>query len=117
MFFSENREPEFSDDSDREEWEAEQKRLDREWYGLDEGYDETNNPFASTSEEYTRKKEAQLAKLKGKKKMSAQQRQINKVQNFVTFCLDAFQNHVQCRSVRSCSRLFPLLCCHVLGHF
>ncbi len=48
-------------------------------YGLDEGYDETHNPFAGTSDEYTRKKEAQLAKLKGKKKMSAQQRQINKV--------------------------------------
>ena len=74
----ENMEPEFENDEDREEWEAEQKRLDREWYGLDDGYDETHNPFAGTSEEYAQKKEAQLAKLK-RKKMSAQQRQINKV--------------------------------------
>ena len=74
----ENLEPEFENDEDREEWEAEQKRLDREWYGLDDGYDETHNPFAGTSEEYAQKKEAQLAKLK-RKKMSAQQRQINKV--------------------------------------
>lgn len=34
---------------DREEWEDEQKRLDREWYGMDEGYDESNNPFAGQS--------------------------------------------------------------------
>ena len=34
-------------DLDRAEWEEEQKRLDREWYSLDEGYDETHNPFAS----------------------------------------------------------------------
>ncbi len=45
---------------------------------MDEGYDETHNPFSQTSEEYTKKKEEQLAKLK-RKKMSAQQRQINKV--------------------------------------
>ena len=77
-FYTENREPEFDNDENREEWEAEQKRLDREWYGLDDGYDETHNPFAGTTEEYTKKKEAQLAKLK-KRKMSAQQRQINKV--------------------------------------
>ena len=30
----------------KEDYEAEQKRLDREWYGLDEGYDESNNPFS-----------------------------------------------------------------------
>ena len=36
----------FANDEDREEWEEEQKRLDREWYGLDEGYDESNNPFS-----------------------------------------------------------------------
>ena len=40
--------------------------------------DETNNPFANLSEEYTKKKEEQLAK-HTKKRMSAQQRQINKV--------------------------------------
>ncbi len=70
--------PEFENEEDFEAWEEEQKRLDREWYGLDEGYDDTHNPFSQTSEEYTKKKEEQLAKLK-RKKMSAQQRQINKV--------------------------------------
>lgn len=39
---------------DRSAWEEEQKRLDREWYGLDEGYDETNNPFSGVSAEYTK---------------------------------------------------------------
>ena len=55
------------------------KRLDRAWYDLDSGYDETNNPFAGVAEEYTKKKEEQLAK-QSVKRMSAQQRQINKVQ-------------------------------------
>ena len=68
---------EFDNDDDRLEWEAEQKKLDRQWYGMDEGYDETQNPF-NTSEEYIKKKEEELEKKK-KKRMSAQQRQINKV--------------------------------------
>jgi hypothetical protein len=38
----------------------EQKRLDREWYNADEGYDETHNPFADTSDEYAQKKEKEL---------------------------------------------------------
>ena len=54
------------------------QRLDRAWYDFDGGYDETNNPFASIPEEYTRKKEEQLAK-HSVKRISAQQRQINKV--------------------------------------
>ncbi|CAH2002803.1 unnamed protein product [Acanthoscelides obtectus] len=62
---------------DRRDWEAEQKRLDREWYNMDEGYDEGNNPFAGVSDEYTKKKEEQLEQRK-KKRLSAQQRQINK---------------------------------------
>nr|XP_023024315.1 pre-mRNA-splicing factor ATP-dependent RNA helicase PRP16 isoform X1 [Leptinotarsa decemlineata] len=62
---------------EREHWEEEQKRLDREWYNLDEGYDNEQNPFAGVSEEYTKKKEEQLEQRK-KKRMSAQQRQINK---------------------------------------
>lgn len=61
-----------------EMWEDEQKRLDREWYGLDEGYDEEHNPFSGTSNEYTQKKEQEMEQKK-KKKMSARQRQINKV--------------------------------------
>lgn len=62
---------------DREEWEDEQKRLDREWYNMDEGYDEIHNPFAGISEDYTKKKEEALAQKKHQR-MSAQQRQINR---------------------------------------
>ena len=29
------------------------QRLDRAWYDMDSGYDETQNPFADVSEEYT----------------------------------------------------------------
>ncbi|XP_050397027.1 pre-mRNA-splicing factor ATP-dependent RNA helicase PRP16 [Patella vulgata] len=69
--------PKFEGEEDGLEWEDEQKRLDREWYGMDEGYDDNHNPFSGTSEEYTRKKEADM-EAKKKKRMSARQRQINK---------------------------------------
>ena len=62
---------------DKSTWEAEQKRLDREWYGLDEGYDETHNPFSGISEEYTKKKEEQM-EAKQKRRMTAKQAQRNK---------------------------------------
>uniref|UniRef100_A0A2C9JIP5 RNA helicase n=1 Tax=Biomphalaria glabrata TaxID=6526 RepID=A0A2C9JIP5_BIOGL len=68
---------EFESEEDRQEWENEQKRLDREWYNLDEGYDDEHNPFSGTSQAYTKKKEEELEQKK-KKRMSAQQRQINK---------------------------------------
>lgn len=77
FFFSEN-EFAWGSSADRAQWEAEQLRLDREWYALDEGADDTNNPFTNISEEYARKKEQQLEQRK-KKRLSAQQRQINKV--------------------------------------
>lgn len=67
----------WSSAEDREDWEEEQKRLDREWYNIDEGYDEEHNPFSGISEEYTKKKEEQIEQRK-KKRLSAQQRQINK---------------------------------------
>nr|XP_022912111.1 pre-mRNA-splicing factor ATP-dependent RNA helicase PRP16-like [Onthophagus taurus] len=62
---------------DRQLWEEEQRRIDREWYNMDEGYDDENNPFSSVSDEYTKKKEEQLEQRR-KKRLSAQQRQINK---------------------------------------
>ncbi|KAH9495949.1 Pre-mRNA-splicing factor ATP-dependent RNA helicase PRP16 [Bulinus truncatus] len=68
---------EFESEEDRQDWENEQKRLDREWYNLDEGYDDEHNPFSGTSQAYTKKKEEELEQKK-KKRMSAQQRQINK---------------------------------------
>ena len=61
-----------------EEWEEEQKRLDRQWYSMDEGYDESHNPFSGLSDEYTKRKEQELEQ-KRKKKISARQRQIHKV--------------------------------------
>ena len=60
----------------KEEWEEEQKKLDRAWYGLDEGYDDEKNPFAGVGETWTRKKE-QAAELRKKKRVSARQRDIN----------------------------------------
>ncbi|XP_006822620.1 pre-mRNA-splicing factor ATP-dependent RNA helicase PRP16-like [Saccoglossus kowalevskii] len=64
-------------EEDKEAWEDEQKKLDRQWYGMDEGYDDQNNPFASMSNEYTKKKEEEFQK-QVVKRISAQQRQINK---------------------------------------
>uniref|UniRef100_A0A6P4E156 RNA helicase n=1 Tax=Drosophila rhopaloa TaxID=1041015 RepID=A0A6P4E156_DRORH len=58
-------------------WEEEQRRLDREWYNIDEGYDDENNPFAGTNSEYFRKREEQLEQ-KRTKRISAQQRQNNR---------------------------------------
>ena len=62
---------------DEEDWESEQKKLERDWYGLDEGYDETHNPFSDVSEEYVHQKEEQLEQKK-KKRVSAKQKQIQK---------------------------------------
>jgi len=61
-----------------DEWLEEQKKLDRQWYSMDEGYDESHNPFSGLSEEYTKRKEQELEQ-KRKKKISARQRQIQKV--------------------------------------
>ena len=40
-----------------EEYKEEEKKLDREWYGLDEGFDNDNNVFSNMSSEYIRNKE------------------------------------------------------------
>ena len=77
---SENRhanETPITENVDKSAWEAEQKRLDREWYGLDDGYDEAHNPFSGISEEYTKKKEEQM-EAKQKRRMTAKQAQKNK---------------------------------------
>lgn len=67
----------WNSEEDRDMWEEEQRRLDREWYNIDEGYDEENNPFNGPSGDYFKKKEEQL-EMKRTKRISAQQRQINK---------------------------------------
>lgn len=73
---SETKQP-WNNEEDRDLWEEEQVRLDREWYSMDEGYDDENNPFAGASVDYLKKREEQI-ELKKKKRISAQQRQINK---------------------------------------
>lgn len=65
------------DAESRDLWEEEQRRLDREWYNIDEGYDDENNPFGGTNAEYFRRREEQLEQ-KRKKRISAQQRQNNR---------------------------------------
>ncbi|XP_012275192.1 pre-mRNA-splicing factor ATP-dependent RNA helicase PRP16 [Orussus abietinus] len=62
------------DGEDKELWEEEQQRLDREWYALGDG---ENRPFSDVSEEYTKKKEMEL-EARRERRVSAQQRQINK---------------------------------------
>ena len=44
---------------DDAEYDEEQQRQDREWYGLDEGQDEYHNAFSNVSNEYTKMKEQQ----------------------------------------------------------
>lgn len=73
---SESKQPWVSEE-DRDLWEEEQVRLDREWYNMDEGYDDENNPFTGASADYLKKREEQI-ELKKRKRISAQQRQINK---------------------------------------
>lgn len=73
---SESKQP-WNNEEDRDLWEEEQIRLDREWYNMDEGYDEESNPFSGASADYLKKREEQI-ELKKKKRISAQQRQINK---------------------------------------
>lgn len=67
----------WNNEEERDMWEEEQRRLDREWYNIDEGYDDDNNPFTGGNAEYFKKREEQLEQ-KRKKRISAQQRQINK---------------------------------------
>lgn len=54
------------------------QQADRDWYMMDEGYDEFHNPFTTTSEEYVKKRE-QILQKQTQKRISAQKRQINEV--------------------------------------
>ncbi|KAF9399785.1 DEAH-box RNA helicase prp16 [Mortierella sp. AD011] len=69
----------FDEVPDRDEWETEQRLVDREWYNMEEtggAMDDIHNPFADY-EEYDTKKEEELEK-KQIKKISARQAQYNK---------------------------------------
>ena len=61
---------------DEQSYEDEQKRLDRAWYSMDEGYDENLNPFAGVSEEYEKKKTQEATK-SYQRKLSAWRQQKN----------------------------------------
>ena len=73
-----------SDEEERERWEEEQKKLDRAWYSIDDGYENQHNPFGQMSDEYMAKKEKQVEEKK-QKRMSARQRQIHKVNSLQHF--------------------------------
>lgn len=74
---SDSNQPPWASEEDRDLWDIEQVRLDREWYNMDEGYDDENNPFTGANADYLKKREEQI-ELKKRKRISAQQRQINK---------------------------------------
>ncbi|KAF9910625.1 DEAH-box RNA helicase prp16 [Lobosporangium transversale] len=64
---------------DKDEWESEQRQVDRDWYSMEEtggAMDDIHNPFADY-EEHDAKKEEELEK-KQMKKISARQAQYNK---------------------------------------
>nr|XP_033798390.1 pre-mRNA-splicing factor ATP-dependent RNA helicase PRP16 isoform X1 [Geotrypetes seraphini] len=67
---------EFETEEERQQWEDDQRQADRDWYMMDEGYDEFHNPLAYSSEEYVKKRELHLQK-QTQKRISAQRRQIN----------------------------------------
>ncbi|KAG7282469.1 hypothetical protein CRUP_000465, partial [Coryphaenoides rupestris] len=66
----------FDNESEKEQWEEDQKQADRDWYMMDEGFDEFHNPLTSSSEEYVKKRE-QILQKQTQKRISAQRRQIN----------------------------------------
>ncbi|KAK3562219.1 hypothetical protein QTP86_030548 [Hemibagrus guttatus] len=66
----------FDNEDEKEQWEEDQRQADRDWYMMDEGYDEFHNPLTSSSEEYVKKRE-QILQKQTQKRISAQRRQIN----------------------------------------
>ncbi|KAL7746407.1 Pre-mRNA-splicing factor ATP-dependent RNA helicase PRP16 [Sorochytrium milnesiophthora] len=64
---------------ERELWEEEQLRLDRDWYGMEEGaaLDDAANPFNSF-DDFVQQREEELAAKKEKKGMSAKQAQYSR---------------------------------------
>ncbi|MBN3306293.1 PRP16 helicase, partial [Amia calva] len=66
----------FDNEEEKQQWEEDQRQADRDWYMMDEGYDEFHNPLTSSSEEYVKKRE-QILQKQTQKRISAQKRQIN----------------------------------------
>ncbi|KRY50191.1 putative pre-mRNA-splicing factor ATP-dependent RNA helicase mog-1 [Trichinella britovi] len=77
----------FNSEQEREEWEDEQRRLDRDWYAMEEAQeclDEEHNPFYWVSDEYRKRREEHFEEQqqnkmkKNKKPLTARQLQIKK---------------------------------------
>ncbi|XP_050971446.1 pre-mRNA-splicing factor ATP-dependent RNA helicase PRP16 [Labeo rohita] len=66
----------FNNEEEKEQWEEDQRQADRDWYMMDEGFDEFHNPLTSSSDEYVKKRE-QILQKQTQKRISAQKRQIN----------------------------------------
>ncbi|XP_030621823.1 pre-mRNA-splicing factor ATP-dependent RNA helicase PRP16 [Chanos chanos] len=66
----------FDNEDEKQQWEEDQRQADRDWYMMDEGYDEFHNPLTSSSGEYVKKRE-QILQKQAQKRISAQKRQIN----------------------------------------
>uniref|UniRef100_A0A182P4P2 RNA helicase n=1 Tax=Anopheles epiroticus TaxID=199890 RepID=A0A182P4P2_9DIPT len=62
-------------EADREQWKEEQLRLDREWYGSDD--ERQMNEFSELNSQYLQQREQQQQS-RNNRRISAQQRQINK---------------------------------------
>ncbi|CAH8544053.1 unnamed protein product [Schistosoma mattheei] len=67
-------------EEDGDDIKAENERLDRNWYQMDDGYDNDNHPFSDIPEEYAAKKERQLAerKKRHKQRLTAKAVQVHK---------------------------------------
>ncbi|MGH0124000.1 UNVERIFIED_CONTAM: hypothetical protein FKN15_019274 [Acipenser sinensis] len=66
----------FDNEEEKQQWEEDQKQADRDWYMMDEGFDEFHNPLTSSSEDYVKKRE-QILQKQTQKRISAKKRQIN----------------------------------------
>ncbi|VDM59448.1 unnamed protein product [Angiostrongylus costaricensis] len=62
----------------REQWEAEQRIIDREWYDNDGVYDEEYNSFAKISEEFVQKREKQWQEKTSRPRLTLKQQSIKR---------------------------------------
>lgn len=71
---------------------------------MDEGYDESHNPFSDMSEDYVEKREQQI-KQQRTEKMSARRKQINEVCSVAIVALQKQFNEICCRIMRDGKRI------------
>uniref|UniRef100_A0A1I7XAR3 RNA helicase n=1 Tax=Heterorhabditis bacteriophora TaxID=37862 RepID=A0A1I7XAR3_HETBA len=70
--------PVFHDEAEKEQWEAEQRMLDREWYDNDGGFDDEYNPFTKVSEEFVEKREKQWQEKTSRPRLTLKQQSIKR---------------------------------------